>query len=187
MEQQLFHYNTKYPDYSTASSYSDGVAAVSFFYEISESNNPAMDPLLGSFSDYSVVSFKCYPNILSPNLYDSGLETLKSLSPPGGLELQDNYYYYSGSDTFIRDDRKYFGAAPNCSEPVLWIVYEKTIPISEAQMAVFRGLLLIMSGLKNCVPGSINPRCVHNFRPVHPMSTNVPPSSRQIAGLLSSA
>ena len=73
MEQQLFHYNTKYPDYSTASTYPDGVAAVSFFYEISATNNTALDPLISA-----IRGLECNPNKQSPIL---GLDTLEFLLP----------------------------------------------------------------------------------------------------------
>ena len=43
---QLFHYNSEYPDYETASNNTDGLAAVSFFYEISPTDNVAIEPLL---------------------------------------------------------------------------------------------------------------------------------------------
>ena len=40
MEVQLFHWNTKYSDYTAAATNSDGLAAVSFFYEVSSEDNP---------------------------------------------------------------------------------------------------------------------------------------------------
>ena len=43
---QLFHYNSEYPDYETASTNTDGLAAVSFFYDISVLYNFDIDPLL---------------------------------------------------------------------------------------------------------------------------------------------
>ena len=43
---QLFHYNSEYPDYETASNNTDGLAAVSFFYDISVLYNFDIDPLL---------------------------------------------------------------------------------------------------------------------------------------------
>ena len=86
---------------------------------------------------------------------------LGALLPPGGLQLWDNYYYYSGSQTLPRNQTA-FDDAKDCTEPVLWIVYEKTIPISEAQMTPFRRLL----SAANDIDGA-DPPCVHNFRPAH--------------------
>ena len=42
MEVQLFHWNTKYSDYLTASKNSNGLAAVSFFYEIAATDNAVL-------------------------------------------------------------------------------------------------------------------------------------------------
>ena len=50
MELQLFTYNSKYLDYENASLYSDGLAAVSFFYETSAFDNIAIDLLLKPIS-----------------------------------------------------------------------------------------------------------------------------------------
>ena len=83
------------------------------------------------------------------------VDSLAALLPQSGLQLWDNYYYYSGSQTLPSNQ-----TAEDCTEPVLWIVYEKTIPISEAQMTPFRRLL-------SAANDGADPPCVHNFRPVH--------------------
>ena len=91
----------------------------------------------------------------------TGVDTLDALLPQGGLQLWDNYYYYSGSQTLPGNNQ----TAEDCNEPVLWIVYEKTIPISEAQMTPFRRLL-------SAANDGADPPCVHNFRPVHQLYAN---------------
>ena len=42
MEIQLFHWNTKYSDYTTASQNPNGLSAVSFFYQVSSTDNPVI-------------------------------------------------------------------------------------------------------------------------------------------------
>ena len=185
MELQLFFFNENFSDYETAvlnaDQTSNSLAAVSFFYEISATNNTAFDSMFtligtlesGLFAD-SVLGFEVLngdsknPSSVSA----TGLETLGALLPEGGLQLWDNYYYYSGSRTLPRNQ-----TAEDCTEPVLWIVYEKTIPISETQLTPFRRLLLAANGWSLSDAGGFlvngtDPPCVHNFRPTHPFFSN---------------
>ena len=162
MELQLFHYNSKYLDYDTASLNPDGLAAVSFFYQISAMNNTAIDAL---FTATSTLAEEVRNMGVEFEVPLPGVEvSLDALLPPGGLQLWDNYYYYSGSQTLPRNQTD-FDDAKDCTEPVLWLVYEKTIPISEAQMTAFRRLLAAANY-------GIDPPCVHNFRPVHELYAN---------------
>ena len=93
------------------------------------------------------------------------VDTLEVLLPPDGLQLWDNYFYYSGSETLPNNETDFIGPR-DCTEPVLWIVFEKTIPISEAQMDPFRRLLLAANNALK-----VDPPCVHNFRPVHQLDS----------------
>ena len=164
MELQLFHYNTKYLDYETASLNSDGLAAVSLFYQISATNNTALSAL---FSATSTLTGEVRNMGVEFEVPVRGVEVnLDALLPPGGVQLWDNYYYYSGSQTLPRNQTA-FDDAKDCTEPVLWIVYEKTIPISEAQMTEFRNLMVAANDIDG-----IDPPCVHNFRPVHELYAN---------------
>ena len=95
MEVQLIHWNTKYSDYTTAANNSDGLAAVSFFYEVSSEDNPeisgqinVLEELMG---DQAQRNFVKWPNLEKP------LETssLSQLLPTGGLDVSDDYFYYS--------------------------------------------------------------------------------------------
>ena len=101
MEVQLFHWNTKYTDYTAAAKNSDGLAAVSFFYEVSTSSadNPeiseqisVLEELIGGQAERQ---FLKWPNLEKP------LKTnfLSQLLPTGGLDVSDDYFYYSGSLT----------------------------------------------------------------------------------------
>ena len=159
MELQLFHYNSKYLDFENASLHPDGLAAISFFYENSATNNTAIDSLLTPIGTLEEEVLNMGVEFEVP-LTDS-VDSLAALLPQSGLQLWDNYYYYSGSQT-LPSNQTAFDDAKDCTEPVLWIVYEKTIPISEAQMTPFRRLL----SAANDIDGA-DPPCVHNFRPAH--------------------
>ena len=162
---QLFHYNSEYPDYETASTNTDGLAAVSFFYDISVLHNFDIDPLL---TNIGALEKKVLNTSLDENEYEVSLadvDTLEVLLPPDGLQLWDNYFYYSGSETLPNNETDFIGPR-DCTEPVLWIVFEKTIPISEAQMDPFRRLLLAANNALK-----VDPPCVHNFRPVHQLDS----------------
>ena len=67
-----------------------------------------------------------------------------------------------------------FFVAEDCTESVLWIVYLKTIAISEAQLSVYRQYL---SNVRD--EDDVN-LCSHNFRPLHPLNPPVFPSSRKL-------
>ena len=112
MEVQLFHWNTKYSDYPNAATYSDGLAAVSFFYEVSSADNPAISEQISFVKQLNVVldewiqaqrHFIEWPNF-ETSFPTSSLNHLLPttgglLSTNGGLDVSDNYFYYSGSLT----------------------------------------------------------------------------------------
>ena len=56
---------------------------------------------------------------------------------------------------------------------MLWIVYEKKIAISEAQLSVYRRLL----SAPFTYDGNIG-KCSHNFRPLHPLNPPVSASRK---------
>ena len=238
MEVQLFHWNTKYSDYNTAANNSDGLAAVSFFYEVSSADNPAIVGQISVLEQLIEVleqqvgsrgqpqrHFVEWPNLEKPFPTSS----LSQLLPSGGLDVSDNYFYYSGSLTLPnttttittttttttttvtatttttttapaattttnvtattttttapatttttttattatttvaatraqQTSARSFVEVEDCSESVLWIVYEKKIAISEAQLSVYRKFL------------SITQLCSHNFRPLYPLNPSV--------------
>ena len=170
MEVQLFHWNTKYSDYTTAATNSDGLAAVSFFYEVSSEDNPVISEQIRELeeeigSQATRNFFPQWPNWEKPFKTSS----LSQLLPTGGLDVSDNYFYYSGSltlpnttSTFTpptdRQTNRQSVSAEDCSESVQWIVYEKKIAISEAQLLVYRRFLSAVD------------LCSHNFRPLHPLN-----------------
>ena len=126
MEVQLFHWNTKYPDYITASQNPDGLSAVSFFYECTLTDNPVIARQLEVLANmnltngaalywnhgnqfYSEFHSEFYPEFYSEfhdnQIYFPEFEqpfpttSLSQLLPDGGLEESDNYFHYKGSQT----------------------------------------------------------------------------------------
>ena len=197
-EIQLFHWNSKYlGGYDEAATKPDGLAAVSFFYEMSVEPNPELVELVEATSrledetrnmglDFEVA-------------YASG--TLNDFLPEGGVEDTDNYFHYDGSLTLPRFSNS--TDTEDCTQNVKWMIFEKKIPISEDQLTGLRALLKAASGDPNFVislgtnyvlctdaalcsssrtalakqlSGCICPEdlmCVHNFRPIHPLNPSV--------------
>ena len=174
MEVQLFHYNVKYMDFNNASGYDDGLAAVSFFYESSPFDNTALNPALEAIYTLEEEVRNMGIEFEVPL---TGVETLSALLPQGGLQLWDNYYYYSGSQTLPHGGTALMPDATDCTEPVTWIVYERTIPISEAQMTYFRRFLAGANTAYAATCTSDCSNCVHNFRPVHQFFASATPST----------
>jgi hypothetical protein len=163
-ELQLFHWNTKYFSYEAAVGQPDGLVAVSFFYQLSSTDNNNLDTLMSAVNqlDTAIGTKGLYKEQAVPGLF------LTQLLPEGGIVDSDNFYYYSGSLTQPGDAS--LGGSPDCTEPVLWINYERTIPISSRQLRTLRAFLITVSSLRGDI-------CITNFRPVHAFS----PSSRAIA------
>ena len=177
MEIQLFHWNTKYSDYLTASQNSDGLAAVSFFYEVAAADNAVLAKqieVLGYLAEgtplyhgqdltHSSEPFFFHPEFEEP----FSIRNLSQLLPSEGIGVSDNYFHYTGSQTLPRapvsrgpadwgsppfwtalftstpyaSDPLLLEALTDCTESVTWIVYERKIAISEAQLGAYRGLL----------------------------------------------
>ncbi|XP_055861353.1 uncharacterized protein LOC106050470 [Biomphalaria glabrata] len=115
MELHIVHYNSKYPDFSTASVQPDGLAVLGFMFEVSSTNNKNLDDIVNNLVNVMTVG-------TSVSL---GAGTLSSILPPSFSK----FYRYPGSLT-----------TPGCDESVTWTVFKETIQISELQLQVFRSL-----------------------------------------------
>ena len=99
MEVQLFHWNTKYANYKTASSYADGLAAVSFFHEVSSEDNPAISKQIRVLEEL-IQSLPKRHFVGWPNWErEFPTSSLSQLLPAEGLDASDDYFYYNGSLT----------------------------------------------------------------------------------------
>ncbi|XP_069687668.1 carbonic anhydrase 2-like [Periplaneta americana] len=116
MEMHLVHYKKAYGSQEEATKYEDGLAVVSFLFQISDRANPALNAII-PFNDAVV-----------------GAELEVTLSRPFPLEMLDisfpsDYVTYLGSLT-----------TPPCSEVVTWIVSSRPLTISHSQLSKFRHL-----------------------------------------------
>ena len=135
---------------------------MSFFYELSSTDNPNLSTLISNIisltdelnNNMGLEFEKCIPDL-----------SLSDILPTGGVGFFDNYFYYSGS---LTQPGNTTSNATDCVEPVTWINYEKTIPISESQLNSFRDFLKTVSSMQ------LHPQaCVHNYRPLHALNPTV--------------
>ena len=162
-EIQLYHYNSEaYNSYENALGKPKGVVALSFFYELSNTDNADLDNIWQNIKD------------LDDLLQNMGMEfeqavpgmQLNQLLPRGGVGSSDSYFYYSGSLTQPDNSTD---PKIDCSESVQWINYEKTIQISEIQLGTLRALLSTIN-LKQEENYDFRPTCSSNFRPLHQLN-----------------
>uniref|UniRef100_A0A4W5P8E8 Carbonic anhydrase 4 n=1 Tax=Hucho hucho TaxID=62062 RepID=A0A4W5P8E8_9TELE len=113
-----------------------GVAVLGFFYEESLRENRKYDPIVKALQSIRK----------TPSLSDVSLEQL--IPPQQNLT---NYYRYKGSLT-----------TPNCTESVIWTVFEKPIPLSKNQLLKFSDLQF-----------KDDKDMVDTFRPVQPLNRRV--------------
>jgi len=138
MEMHIVHYNKKYGSLGASVTQADGLAVLGFMFEISGTDNNNLTYITGKLQD--IVQPKTSPPV---DLSKFSVNSLLS-----GIDTKD-YFRYDGSLT-----------TPGCYESVKWTVFKNPIPISTAQMALFRDL---KSSEKNANNAYI--QLVDNFRP----------------------
>jgi len=147
-ELHLVHWNTKYGTVGEAVQYPDGLAVMGFFYEVSSTDNPKLDPIIAAIQATStctrqaLTKHKKRKNRKPKNKSSKNSRALRAIvgcTQPLSVRLDDflpaaclpdEYYYYMGSLT-----------TPTCDEVVLWTVFSQSIPISEKQLNVLRTLV----------------------------------------------
>jgi len=153
IELHVIHWNTKYNNFTEALGYSDGLAVLGFFYEISTADNTQLDPITEKLEEVKEFAARRRSSFTSRFLnvrealldYYVGGISQDGTSSPSGVTLTDpatldmflpvealraQYYYYPGSLT-----------TPTCNEVVLWTVFRQYLTISEAQLDLFRELM----------------------------------------------
>ncbi|XP_045168827.2 carbonic anhydrase-like [Mercenaria mercenaria] len=118
LEMHIVSCNRKYGSANEAAKHPDGIAVLSVLFRISLEDNPVLQPIIDVL-----------PKVRDPD--DHRLITvpptaIKKLLPNG----RDRYFRYQGSLT-----------TPNCSEAVIWTVFEQKQFISERQLYYFRQML----------------------------------------------
>ena len=102
--------------------------------------------------------------------------TMKDLLPMEDVGQEDNYYYYQGSLTQPGNNgtsNSSMSNATDCAESVLWIIYEKTIQISELQLVTLRNLLFTVNEAEDEIDPNKTYTCISNFRPIHALTTKL--------------
>jgi len=152
MEIHLVHWNTKYGTIGEAIKNSDGLAVLGFFYEISETDNDDLSSIVSGAEEVRKSSIKARMGKGSRRAGRAdttvALPTVVKLNQLITKKDTASYYYYQGGLT-----------TPTCDESVLWTVFNNTVPVSEAQMEIFRTL-------KDSDGVSLN----DNFRPPQPLN-----------------
>lgn len=142
-ELHIVHMNRKYNSMKEAQENADGLAVVSFFFELGAPNAE----LAQVFSSLHKVQYRDETlDDLRPIRFTNFLANVSSTHG-------DDYYTYSGSLT-----------TPPCAECVTWIVMARQLTLSADQLEHMRQTCVSRRGEKEA-------RCVDNFRPPVPLGT----------------
>ncbi|MBN3289964.1 IDD protein, partial [Polypterus senegalus] len=142
MELHIVHMNSKYDAVHDAKKHETGLAVLGFMYKIDDKNNTNYSTITSALRN---VSYKANQVELASTF------RLDSLLPP--LETLTRYYRYYGSLT-----------TPDCSEAVIWTVFEEPISISKKQYASFVNSIFFSSATEHPV------NMQENFRPVQELN-----------------
>jgi len=116
MELQFLTYNSKYKDLAEAIQNPDGLAILGVLFELSEQDNPHLNPILNAVPAIQKGHWEAW------NTYPQNLRNLLPVDPK-------SFYRYQGSLT-----------TPPCSEVVTWTVFHDKLHISERQLKALRTL-----------------------------------------------
>merc|ERR1719357_2160532 len=117
LELHLVHYNAKYGTIGEALKYKDGLAVIGIMHEISDVDNPSLEPIMKSLD---------YVNNAKDQVLSSQGFSLGSLLPPD----PSAFFRYDGSLT-----------TPDCTEVVTWSLLHQNQVVSEQQLQRLRSLL----------------------------------------------
>ncbi|KAH9524203.1 Carbonic anhydrase 14 [Bulinus truncatus] len=115
MEIHFVHYNTKFPDFSTASTEANGLAVLAVLVEISSTPNTELNFLFDALSKVSQPDTKVHLDPIATFPFIPANRT--------------DFYRYEGSLT-----------TPGCYETVSWTIFKSTLKISEVQINKLRSL-----------------------------------------------
>jgi carbonic anhydrase len=165
LEIHIIHWNMKYGSFAEAIKYSDGLAVLGFFYEVSTADNGNLAPILAKFSTVALtrsqlkrinkkkktskgqfraapdITFFCdyhapFPNPLCSN--QNADADANNAALDGTFSL-NQFLPTTGAG----DDYFYYSGGlttPACNEIVLWTNFVSKNKISETQLALFRSL-----------------------------------------------
>ncbi|XP_060768264.1 carbonic anhydrase 4-like [Neoarius graeffei] len=136
MEMHIVHIRNDFKSLEEALKDPKGVAVLGFFYEKSKSANKKYDGLIQAVRKVESTD---------TNTTVSGISLSNLISSE---ENMTKYFRYEGSLT-----------TPNCTESVVWTVFENPIPLSKDQLSVFSSLKF-----------HDDKKMIKTFRPVQPLN-----------------
>ncbi|XP_061865790.1 carbonic anhydrase 15 [Colius striatus] len=141
MELHIVHINVKYQTLAEAKGHPNGLAVLGFFFQVSETPNTNYNTIVVGLRNVSHAG----------DSVDLASTFRLSTLLPDGSRLS-GYYRYQGSLT-----------TPDCSEAVIWTVFEEPVEIGRDQLQVF------FSSLHFPAAGSTLLKMTNNFRPPQPL------------------
>ncbi|XP_019362462.1 PREDICTED: carbonic anhydrase 15-like [Gavialis gangeticus] len=150
MEMHIVHMNVKYKSITEAKGHPNGLAVLSFLFKASDTDNSNYNTIVAGLKNISregdfvdLSSTFCLDNLL-----------------PDTAQLS-KYYRYKGSLT-----------TPDCSEVVIWTVFEEPILISQSQLNAF------VTTVHFPAAGSTLLKMTNNFRSPQPLKNRKVYASR---------
>ncbi|KAG8455893.1 hypothetical protein GDO86_001911 [Hymenochirus boettgeri] len=151
MELHIVHMNAKYKNIAEAKKDTQGLAVLGFFFTVSDTDNHNYDMLVAAMKNLSLEG----EYVELPSTFP--METL--LPPHNKLS---RYYRYQGSLT-----------TPDCSEAVVWTVFEDPISISQRQLKI------LTETAHFTAHGEALVKMSNNFRPPQPLKKRKVWASRE--------
>ncbi|CAN8192988.1 unnamed protein product [Coccothraustes coccothraustes] len=141
MEMHIVHMNAKYQTLAEAKGHPNGLAVLGFFFQVSETTNTNYNTIVAGLRNVSHAG---------DSVDLASTFRLSTLLPRAAL--LSGYYRYQGSLT-----------TPECSEAVVWTVFEEPVEIGREQLKAF------VSTLHFPLEGSTFLKMINNFRPPQPL------------------
>ncbi|XP_063313118.1 carbonic anhydrase 15-like [Pelobates fuscus] len=142
MELHIVHMNAKYKSIAEAKKDPEGLAVLGFLFTVGETDNPYYNTLLPALKNVSLEG--AFVDLSSTFPLESILPSHEKLS---------RYYRYQGSLT-----------TPDCSEAVIWTVFEESIKISHNQLKIFTDTVHFSANNEKLI------KMTSNFRPPQPLN-----------------
>uniref|UniRef100_A0A8C0U3E2 Carbonic anhydrase 15-like n=1 Tax=Cyanistes caeruleus TaxID=156563 RepID=A0A8C0U3E2_CYACU len=140
-QMHIVHMNAKYQTLAEAKGHPNGLAVLGFFFQVSETTNTNYNTMVAGLRNVSHAG---------DSVDLASTFRLSTLLPRAGR--LSGYYRYQGSLT-----------TPDCSEAVIWTVFEEPVEIGREQLKAF------VSTLHFPLEGSVLLKMINNFRPPQPL------------------
>ncbi|KAM6317865.1 carbonic anhydrase 15-like [Podargus strigoides] len=141
MELHIVHINVKYRTLAEAKGHPNGLAVLGFFFQVSKTPNTNYNTIVAGLRNISHAG---------DSVDLASTFRLSTLLPHAGR--LSGYYRYQGSLT-----------TPDCSEVVVWTVFEEPVEIGQEQLRAF------VSTLHFPAAGPMLLKMTNNFRPPQPL------------------